>query len=90
MVTVPWCPSTGLSPGWKMSFCHLVFTTKKQGNMIRCEKQPDVQENPREVVSLDHHSTSKQKDVALMWMDQEEILVTEARQRTKHCLIPLS
>lgn len=58
--------------------------------MIRCGKQPDVQENPREVVSLGYHSNSKQKDVALMWMDQEEILVTEARQRTKHCLIPLS
>ena len=58
--------------------------------MIRCEKQPDVQENLKEVVSPDYHSTSKQKDVELMWMDQEEILVTEARQRAKHCLIPLS
>ena len=43
MVTAPWSPSTALSPSQKMSFCHLVFATVKQGHVIKYEKQPDVQ-----------------------------------------------
>ena len=47
-------------------------------------------ENSKEAVSLDCHSTSKQREVAPRWMDQEEIMVTEGRQRTTEGKLLLS